>query len=112
MTTGEKIAALRLDRDVRQTELADAIHLHPSVLSRIEKGARPARVDELKAIADFFNVSMDSLLGKPFRPQIDMSSDEDALLDGYRHLNSEGQRTLMMLLGSLRLSHGRQLAHA
>lgn len=60
---GRRIYDLRVEHDVQQGELAKAIHLHQSVLNRIEKGTRPARDNEIRAIALFFHVSADELLG-------------------------------------------------
>ncbi|MBR0102379.1 MAG: helix-turn-helix transcriptional regulator, partial [Selenomonadaceae bacterium] len=57
MATGERISILRESRNVLQKDLAKAIHVDPVVLNRIEKGKRSARDDEIKAIADYFNVS-------------------------------------------------------
>ena len=63
MTTGERITRLRESRDVLQKELAKAIDVDPVVLNRNEKGKRSARGEVIKAIADYFNVSADYLLG-------------------------------------------------
>ena len=63
MTTGDKIKSTREDMDILQQELADAIEMNVSVLSRIEKGTRPVRDDELKKIAQKLGVSTDYLLG-------------------------------------------------
>ncbi len=60
---GQRIFDLRIEHDIQQGELAQAIHLNQSVLNRIEKGTRPARDREIRAIALFFQVSADHLLG-------------------------------------------------
>ena len=39
---GQRIYDLRIEHDIQQGELARAIHLHQSVLNRIERGLRPA----------------------------------------------------------------------
>ena len=65
---GRRIYDLRVERDVQQGELAKAIHLHQSVLNRIEKGTRPARDSEIRAIALFFHVTADELLGLAKKP--------------------------------------------
>lgn len=68
MTTGDKIRNTREDMDILQQELADAIEMNVSVLSRIEKGTRPIRDDELKKIAQKLGVTTDYLLGNPVPP--------------------------------------------
>ena len=113
---GRRIYDLRVERDVQQGELARAIHLNQSVLNRIEKGTRPARDVEIRAIAVFFHVSTDFLLGLeatqyPVRadtpnyvaetraadaPQACtiLSPEEDDLLHMFRALDPRGQRTV------------------
>ena len=60
---GNRIAKLREESELTQYELADKIKISKSVMNRIELGTRPVRDDELKAIALFFKVSADYLLG-------------------------------------------------
>lgn len=90
---GQRIYDLRVERDVQQGELAEAVHLHQSVLNRIEKGTRPARDREVRDIALFFGVSADELLGLPPRqaagPQL--NSIERHLLEKFRFLDRRGQ---------------------
>lgn len=64
MKPGAIIKKLREDNKLSQAELADNIGINNSVLSRIESGDRQLRDDELIKIADFFNVSVDYLLGR------------------------------------------------
>ena len=63
MVTGDRIRNTREDMDILQQELADAVGINVSVLSRIEKGTRQIRDDELVKIANKLNVSTDYLLG-------------------------------------------------
>ena len=69
MIIGERIRNIREDKDILQQELADAVGINVSVLSRIEKGTRQLRDDELIKIADKLNVSVDYLLGRTDEPQ-------------------------------------------
>lgn len=64
MLVGERIRNTREDMDMLQQELADAVEINVSVLSRIEKGARQIRDDELVKIADKLHVTTDYLLGR------------------------------------------------
>ena len=67
---GQKIYDLRIEHDIQQGELAKAIGLHQSVLNRIEKGTRPARDCEISALASYFQVSSDYLLGINITPAV------------------------------------------
>ena len=102
MTTGGRISILRESRNVLQKDLAKAIHVDPVVLNRIEKGKRSARDEEIKAIADYFNVSADYLLGRE-TPKITVLSNEQAtLLEVCETLNPTGQNALIAVLNGLR----------
>lgn len=102
MTTGETIACIRESRGVLQKELARAIDVDPVVLNRIEKNKRPARGDELKAIADYFNVSTDYLLGrKNTGHSVRLSSEQKKLLNGFDSLNDGGKKVIMDMIGQL-----------
>lgn len=102
---GQRIYDLRIEHDIQQGELANAIHIHQSVLNRIEKGSRPARDSEICALARFFQVSADSLLGLPvfesatinhtIKPQ---TAFEAELLTKFRSLDSRGQETVLNAL--------------
>ena len=60
---GKRIASLREQLGIDQKTFAKAIDINPSVMNRIELGHRPLRHDEVKKIAEYFNVSTDYLLG-------------------------------------------------
>ena len=64
MTIGQTIAYLRGVYDISQRDLAKKIGMSKSVLNRIEQDSRPLRVDELKKIADYFDLSTDYILGR------------------------------------------------
>ena len=87
MRIGEKISYLREQREVLQKDLARAINIDPVVLNRIEKGKRSIRGEELKAIANYFNVTTDYLLDNEINQEPDFSNDEIELIYEYRSLN-------------------------
>lgn len=109
MTTGKMVANVRESRGVLQKELAKAINIDPVVLNRIEKDKRPARGDELKAIADYFNVSTDYLLGRDnFNQNTSLSKEEKNLLRGFDSLTADGKNLLIGIINSLMVSHSRK----
>ena len=108
MNIGDRIAHVRESKDVLQKDLAKAIKIDPVVLNRIEKNKRPIRAEELKAIANYFDVSTDYLLDnetKKSKPVI--NEKQNKLIAEYAALNDEGQHTLWNILSSLKLSHAR-----
>lgn len=108
---GQRIYDLRIERDIQQGELATAIGIHQSVLNRIEKGSRPARDNEIIAIATCLHVTSDYLLGlSPKRhahaaaPNTEkmlsislsaLNTQERHLIQTFRLLDSRGQSTVL-----------------
>lgn len=72
-----RISELRQKNKLTQKELADKLNINYSVLSRIETGERSIRDDELLAIADFFNVTTDYLLGRSSNPKLSRKNELD-----------------------------------
>ncbi len=59
-----RIKELREEKNISQLELAKKLNLTQQSISLYEKGDREPSIDVLKSIANFFNVSLDYLLGK------------------------------------------------
>lgn len=57
------LAMLRKSRKMSQKELAEQFNINQNTVSRWENGDRQIDLVTLKALADFFNVSIDYLLG-------------------------------------------------
>ena len=105
MTTGEIVTSIRESRGILQKDLAKAIDVDPVVLNRIEKDKRPIRGNELKAIADYFNVSTDYLLGRNvLGHRVNLSNEQKNLLNGFNGLNDESKKTIMYLIKQLSFS--------
>lgn len=64
MFVGEKIRELRLENALLQKDLAKKIHIAPNTLSQFESGRANPSYEVLAALADFFEVSTDYLLGR------------------------------------------------
>ena len=62
-TLGEKIALLRKEKNITQTELAEYLSLAPQTISRWEVGNGAPEITLLPKIATFFSVSIDDLFG-------------------------------------------------
>jgi len=63
LTIGEKIALLRKERNITQTEMAEYLFLAPQTVSRWEVGSGAPEITLLPKIATFFGVSIDELFG-------------------------------------------------
>ena len=64
MNLGERIAALREDSDLTQSELGKEVHISRSAIAGYESGSTQPSYPVLLEIADFFDVSLDYLFGR------------------------------------------------
>ena len=63
------IRALREDNDITQKQIANFLHCSQQVYSNYELGQRDIPTDVLIQLANFYNVSVDFLLGLTDIPQ-------------------------------------------
>lgn len=64
MTFGERLAELRKKQDLSQNELAKKLNISKSTLAMYETDKRQPNFETQTKIADFFEVSVDYLLGR------------------------------------------------
>jgi len=118
MTTfGERLRALRAEKQLSQAELARQLGLTKSSLNMYERGEREPRFETLAAIAAYFGTDLNDLLGIPRTAHRDriapraeaaagasLSPGERELLGAYRALDAEGRA---LLLQTARFALGR-----
>ena len=63
-TFGERLRQLRLNKELTQEELANKFGLHKTRISQYELNKRQADDELKKKFAEYFNVSVDYLIGK------------------------------------------------
>lgn len=68
----ERIKNLREDNDLTQQELADVLHISQRSYSHYENGSRKLPLDILIAIADYYGCSVDYLLGRTIKKDINL----------------------------------------
>jgi len=66
-----RVRSLRKEAGLSQKELGQSIGLTLQALSDIENGRRTTTFEKLYALADYFNVSTDYLLGRTDRKKAD-----------------------------------------
>ena len=59
-----RLRDLREDRDLKQKDLADLLKVHQTTYSDYELGRLNIPISALHALADFYGVSIDYLLGR------------------------------------------------
>ena len=59
----ERLKELRIEKGVGQIELAQAINVSKGIISLWENGLREPKLSNLIALANFFGISLDYLVG-------------------------------------------------
>ena len=65
-----RIRNLREDKDITQQQMAEVLHCSQRAYSHYETGTRYIPTETLIKIADFHNVSIDYLLGRTDKKEI------------------------------------------
>ena len=68
-----RLRDLREDRDIKQKDLAEYLHIRQNTYSQYENGQRQIPINLLIALAKFYHTSTDYLLGltsdpRPYNP--------------------------------------------
>lgn len=67
---GERVKTLRMKKNIKQSELGKIIELSDNAISDIERGYRLTSMEKLEALADYFDVSVDYLMGRTDNPKV------------------------------------------
>ena len=65
-----RLKELRKKKGISQLRLATELNTTQNTISRYETGEREPGIDELIMLADYFNVSVDYLIGRTENPKI------------------------------------------
>lgn len=57
---------LREEKGLSQTELSEAIKMNKMTYNNYENGKREPNIETLKLLADYYNVSLDYLVGRKY----------------------------------------------
>jgi len=66
----ERLFELRKERAINQATLAGALGVSSHQVSKMEKAQRAASIEVMCALADYFNVSLDYLVGRTDKPEV------------------------------------------
>ena len=60
----KRLEDLRIDNDLTQQDIANVLHCQREVYRRYEKGVRELPLSYAIVLADYYNVSLDYLVGR------------------------------------------------
>lgn len=70
-TLNERLRECRKKKGVKQSEVADQLSVQRQIISYYESGTRKPNLEDLIMLADFYNVSLDYLVGRTDTPTTD-----------------------------------------
>jgi len=70
MIFNERLKSLRKERGLTQRQVFEGVKMTESAYQKYEYGKREPAYSYLIALADYFNVSLDYLVGRTDNPQI------------------------------------------
>lgn len=86
-----RLRTLRKERKISMRELGSIIGVHESTISLYETGKRQPDYDTLNRLADYFQVSVDYLLGRsdvPYPPEMPASSEKGPWIPVLGHVQA------------------------
>ena len=116
MQTSEILKDLRISAGYTQKDLSHLLGIGQSTIVGYEKGEREATARILALYADFFNCSVDYLLGRTDElgtidispsPALELTENEKKLLSGFRHLSKATQNMVLRFVESAEESEKR-----
>lgn len=104
MSFGDRLQQLRKKKNMKQSELAKAFFLAQGHISRLENNQASPTQEILKKTSDYFNVSIDYLLGKTNNPNISDSKLDDAqfLFFEKENLTAEDEDYLKLMVETMK----------
>lgn len=104
----DNLKILREEAGLSQQKLADQLGLTQQGIFSYETGAYEPDIATLKRLADFFNTSIDYLVGNTDirrriekTEQYDLNDQERQIVDGYRALSAKAKKSFLLILSSL-----------
>lgn len=67
-----RLREIRKAKGISQLKLAMELNTNQNTISRYETGEREPGINDLIKIADYFNVSLDYLLGRTDKPELNI----------------------------------------
>lgn len=96
-----RLKEIRLNRGLTQKEIAEKIGCSVGAYSKYEHGDREPSITVLNRMADYYNVSVDYLIGRDVMEQGSLTEHEKEILDLLRRSSEYVRKTsyeILMLL--------------
>ena len=101
LNIAENIKRLRMENSLTQAELADDLSVSPQAISRWEKGQAYPDIELLVKVADYFNVTVDELMGRKEEATNSLTKKYQSLYAQYYNGGAKDENMLMQLCDML-----------
>lgn len=99
-----RLKELRVSENKTQKDVANFLHMTQAGYQNYESGETEPNIDNLIKLADYFNVSLDYLVGRDFKNEFGyMSEEEQGLVREFRKLNKLNKVRIIAQLAGLLL---------
>lgn len=93
---GKRLRELRISADLTQENVANVLNISREAYALYESEKRQMNYESLCKIADYYNISIDYLLGRTnLKKAYTLKKDEIELLFAFRHLDARGRKILL-----------------
>lgn len=104
-TLGTRLAEIRKSKKLKQTELAEKLNVSQQVISNIERGVTAPDIEQLKKIADIYNISLDQLVGREYLSN-NADDVERRIISYIKQMDDEGKELSLGLLSQVAQHRG------
>lgn len=98
----ERLRKLRIERDLSQDEVGQSLNLSGRTIGNYESGKRMPALDTLISLAEFYEVSIDYLLGRTDNRRLSSATAEMSI---WENLPPEANEELKVLLEFLQYKY-------
>ncbi|MDD6347386.1 MAG: helix-turn-helix transcriptional regulator [Lachnospiraceae bacterium] len=111
MTFAEKLKQLRERAGLSQEKLAEKLNVSRQVVTKWENESGIPRIENLKALADFFHVTIDELLGRTEASNADLMTEYRRTIEALREYSQTTVHLLeqAIILGSRMAAAGQEI---
>lgn len=101
----KNLKTLRITKNLSQQQLADILHTSQQSIYKYENGITTPNLETLMSMANFFETSVDYLIGNTdithkIEPTVacELNNDEHTLLDKYRQLSPHNRDVIHIII--------------
>ncbi len=102
---GQRLAKLRKEHHLKQTDIAKKINESQQVVSNIERGVTMPDIEQLKKFADIYNISLDQLVERDFFEE-NTGDIERQIISYIKQMDDKGKELSLGLLSQVARHQG------